>query len=204
MNAACGPHKVSPTSLAELCDALRSAGRGPATTDALVNALKHWVAAEQQAAAPARAYPVSGYQWKSLFLPDTSRVRMHFGGQWFYAVVSGDQLMFEGRPVSPRQMTLAIAGDGRNAWRDLWICLPGEKKWSPASRLRRALDNSVASVPASPVDAVTAAAMGLSEVLKTMLVLLEQANHPAEHHGERRLPKHRRLEDRLIDDFKAD
>jgi hypothetical protein len=199
MNAACSPQDKPPIGFAERCDYLRAASRTPAATEVLVHALRHWMAAEQEATVAA-----CGYQWKSLFLPDTSRVRMHVGGQRFYAAVVGDQLMFEGHPVSPRQMTLAIAGEGRNAWRDLWICMPGEKNWTPAARLRRALEKSASMAPASPIEAVTAATKSMSEAFKTMLILLEQANRPEERHSERRLPKHRRREDYMIDDFKAD
>ena len=40
-------------------------------------------------------------------------------GQNYYAKVVGDVILYEGRAVSPRQMTVAVAGPGHNAWRDL-------------------------------------------------------------------------------------
>lgn len=54
-------------------------------------------------------------------------------------------------------MTLAIAGDGRNAWRDLWLKLPGEHCFKPASRCRREHERIAAGLPANPLaDSVTA------------------------------------------------
>jgi len=47
--------------------------------------------------------------------------------------------MYEGRAVSPRQMTVAVAGPGHNAWRDLFVRRPGEL-WVSASRHRREIE----------------------------------------------------------------
>ena len=70
-----------------------------------------------------------GYQWKCLFLPDSTELRMYCGDDYFYARVVGDAIVYQGQRVSPRQLTMAIAGEGRNAWRDLWLLLPGESAW---------------------------------------------------------------------------
>ncbi|PWF54672.1 hypothetical protein C7C56_005815 [Massilia glaciei] len=117
-----------------------------------------------------------GYQWKSLFLPESTELRMTCAGQTFYARVEGDEIVYQGRPVSPRQLTLAIAGDGRNAWRDLWIRFPGETKWKTAACLRRALEKASAVAPVSPVEGITAAVAGLTEALKTALTFAGHAS----------------------------
>ena len=124
--------------------------------------------------------------------------------KWFYAEIIGDELMYRGRAVSPRQLTIAIAGDGRNAWRDLWICRPGDKNWSAADRLRRE-QASVADVkPPSPIEAMQAAAHSMSHALQTALALVEHVRHEAEQATDRRIARHRRRDDYLVDDCKAD
>lgn len=50
-----------------------------------------------------------------------------------YAGVADDAIVYRGVRVSPRQLTIAIAGAGRNAWRELWLLLSGESKWKLAS-----------------------------------------------------------------------
>ena len=107
--------------------------------------------------------------------------------------------MYRGRPVSPRQLTIEIAGDGRNAWRDLWILLPGEKNWACAARLRERMQNRLAALPQSPAQAMTAAAKAMSESLNAALVLIEHVDHQTKTLVERRAPKHRREYDLLED-----
>ncbi len=77
------------------------------------------LAFESEAPPPASPDHSRGYQWKSLFLPHGTELRMTSSRQSGYARVVGDRIMYEGRSVSPRGLTLAIAGEGRNAWRDL-------------------------------------------------------------------------------------
>lgn len=188
---------VPPAAYAELLDYLRVSGSTLSPAEAIGRALKHWMAAQREAAAP-----VQGYQWKCLFLPSGSRVRMHHEARCHYAEVSGEDLLYQGRPVSPRQFTLMVAGPGRNAWRELWVRLNGEKNWVRASKLRADLEQR--ATPTSPAEVMIAAARGMSEALQTTLALMEHASHEAAKIPERRLPKHRRLEDYMIDDCKAD
>ena len=202
MNALHSSNTIPTAALSELSDYLRTAGSTLTTTEAVVHALRLWIAAQREPAVPLR-----GYQWKCLFLPDGTHVRMSYDGTSYYANVAGDELVYQGQPVSPRQMTLAIAGDGHNAWRDLWIRRPGEKNWQSAWRLRRELESSASTQPATPtsqLEAVTAAAKTMSTALQTALLLVEHIDHHAQDHYERRVPKHRRKEDEMIDDCKFD
>jgi hypothetical protein len=89
-------------------------------------------------------------------LPDQTKLRMHAGARWHDADVVGDELVYQGRCVSPRQLTIAVAGDGRNAGRDLWARRPGEKSWAIASVLRRQLEQQAPSPVASPIVAMRA------------------------------------------------
>lgn len=114
---------------------------------------------------------------------------MSTAGSTYHARVVGDDIDFNGRKVSPRGMTLAIAGDGRNAWRDLYLKFPGERHFIPASRCRREQGRAVTppaasptdSSPAdsSPADSLNAAALTMVEALKTTLALMERASEQA-------------------------
>jgi len=81
-----------------------------------------------------------GYQWKNLFLPHGTQIRMQYKGQYFYAKVDGDQLLYEGVPTSPGSLANKIANSSRNAWRDLWIKRPQDKEWKLAADLRQELN----------------------------------------------------------------
>ncbi|MBA5639916.1 hypothetical protein H3H37_22920 [Duganella sp. LX20W] len=199
MNAGRSETAVPPATHAELSNYLRLSGSTLTTTEAVARAIQHWIEVQNETVAP-----LQGYQWKCLFLPDQSRVRMHVGEAWHYAEVVGDELMYHGRAVSPRQLTMLIAGDGRNAWRDLWIRRPGEKNWTAASQLRRQLEQQAHRPPTSHMDAMRAVASTMSDTLKTALTLVQHASYHAQEQVERRLPKHRRQEDFMIDDCKAD
>lgn len=85
----------------------------------------------------------SGYQWKNLFLPSGTQIRMQYKGQYYYAKVEGDSIIYNEKPVSPSTLANTIAGGSRNAWRDLWIKRPDpvrEEEWKLADNLRRAAD----------------------------------------------------------------
>lgn len=94
----------------ELAMFLRTSGSTLCLSEAITRAVKFWMAAQMDAATTSR-----GYQWKSLFLPDGTRLRMHFGCECFYAEIVEEQFRFAGHAMSPRGMTVAVAGPGRNA-----------------------------------------------------------------------------------------
>jgi hypothetical protein len=185
----------APATRDELLAYLRESGSALSPAEALASAVKLWIERERAAAGPER-----GYQWKQLFLPQSTRVRMRYADDWFCAEVVGDELIYQGRPVSPNRMVRQIAGDGRNAWLELWIRLPGEKHWKTAARLRALLADPPPSAPLSPSEAMVAAAKAMSDALNTALVLVEHANHQSQNTLERRLPRYRRGHD-LLDDI---
>jgi len=78
-----------------------------------------------------------GYQWKTLFLPDSTQIRMPYKGTFYYAKVEGDQILYEGKSISPGSMANKITSSSRNAWRDLWIKRPEDKEWILANACRR-------------------------------------------------------------------
>jgi hypothetical protein len=144
-----------------------------------------------------------GYQWKELFLPDGTDVRMRCDGDVYHARVNGDSIVYQGHRVSPRQLTLAVAGNGRNAWRDLSLRLPGEKRFQPASLLRHqvraATKPGEQTAPQSPSATIAAAAASMSEALRTALQLVEHSNAQSLPKYERRLDTHRRAADVLTE-----
>ncbi|HZV66271.1 MAG TPA: hypothetical protein VFG03_15300 [Telluria sp.] len=147
---------------------------------------------------------VRGYQWKCLFLPDGTELRMRFGGEVFYARVLEDAIVYQGQRLSPRQLTIAIAGDGHNAWRELWLLLPGESTWKLACLRRRELERQAVPAPASPADTIAAAAAAMSDLLKAALALAGHAQAPPARKIERRVNRARRADDYLADSCQLD
>ena len=57
---------------------------------------------------------------------------MPYKGEYFYAKVEGDEVVYDGNPVSPASMVNSISGTSRSAWRDMWFKRPKDKEWLPA------------------------------------------------------------------------
>ncbi|MFM9434274.1 hypothetical protein ACFDR9_001329 [Janthinobacterium sp. CG_23.3] len=195
---------LTPSTLLEL-DAYMHDARGRLSPSEIANlAIREWLARPENTPAAALGQGSRGYQWKEMFLPESTDVRMQYLGECFHAKVVGDALIFSGSRVSPRQMTLAVAGDGRNAWRDLSLRFPGNPRWKTACVWRRALRANAHSAPTSPIDAMAGAAASMSAALKAALLLVEHANARSVVQAERRLDRHRRKEDLMIDDCRRD
>jgi hypothetical protein len=198
--------------LRRLAAFLQETGSPLSTADAATMAINQWIATERGQLAAITLAPTRGYQWKTLFLPDGSELRVNYSGQAFYARVQGDSLVYEGWPVSPREFATKAAGAGRNAWREVWVLLPGERKWQPASLLRRRAEHEQARQhqtedmpkPVSPLEAMSAAAACMSDSLKAALALVEHANDKALPSYERRRPGARRSDDTLADTARLD
>ncbi|SET06225.1 hypothetical protein SAMN05216412_10314 [Nitrosospira multiformis] len=79
---------------------------------------------------------IRGYQWKNLFLPQGTQIRMQYKDTYFYAGVEDDKIVYHGKPISPGSLANTIAGTSRNAWRDLWIKRPEDKEWKRADECR--------------------------------------------------------------------
>ena len=135
---------------------MQATGDGRRLEQVVEAALKAWLAATAVAQPAAAAAAARGYQWKSLFLPEGSQLRIAVGGTYQVATVCGDRIMFEGRPYSPRQFVMHVTGQVRNAWLSLWIHCPGDARWHLADTRRRILRHTPARVlamaptPSSP------------------------------------------------------
>ena len=195
------PHHL----LTELALHLRNTGSDLSVAQAATAAIRAWITANtpQPPAPPADPEATHGYQWKSLFLPHGTELRMTTRQSTYNARVEGDHILFQGRRVSPRGLTLAIAGEGRNAWRDLWLKLPGERYWKSAQRCRSDQERSIrvqaATQAVTTVDTVAAAAVTMSDAVKTMLELMERLTAPPAPIDDRRIKPARRADDILAD-----
>ncbi|MES2077423.1 MAG: hypothetical protein V4462_17550 [Pseudomonadota bacterium] len=141
------PHPV----LLQLIAHLEKHG-GPQDLSAVMQAAVELWLSEQQSPRPGQP-SLHGYQWKSLFLPEGTRLRSWSYGEHNYAEVVGDQIIHNGRAVSPNQFARSFARSNRNAWSDLSVRRPGDKKWTIASRLRRELasEQTRADLAAAPL-----------------------------------------------------
>src|SRR5262245_24236781 len=100
-----------------------------------------------------------GYVWKQLFLPHGTIVRMKYQGQFHYAKVEGDDLVFDKKPISPSEFANEVTGTSRNAWRDLWIKRPTDQDYHLADTLR----SEVAEAEAKAAEAEAKAAAAEAE-----------------------------------------
>ena len=77
MKAARSANTIPTATFTALCDYLRISGSTLSTTDAIISAVTQWIAAGRTVAEPA-----CGYQWKQVFLPDGTQLRMQYEAQW--------------------------------------------------------------------------------------------------------------------------
>jgi hypothetical protein len=161
--------------LLKLVTHLRRLGGTQDLNEAMTTAIASWLAA--QSALPGAADPanVRGYQWKSLFLPEGTVLRSWSYGAHNYAVVEGDEIMHEGRAVSPNQFAQLFARSTRNAWTDLFVRRPGDKQFKLACRLREELAQESYSAPPSAPAQPDAA----SHLLAALLANVSSSATPA-------------------------
>jgi hypothetical protein len=79
-----------------------------------------------------------GYQWKDLFLPHGTGLRICHRGMCYFAQVEGDLLIADGKITTPNKWVEEICGSVRNAWRDIYIRRTLREGWSHASAWRAA------------------------------------------------------------------
>jgi hypothetical protein len=174
---------------------LKETGSMLTPAEAMNEAVDDWIARKRGQFPDMTIEPTRGYRWKELFLPDGTVLRMHRNGDTFDARVQGDALVYAGRSMTPRQMTVAVAGEGYNAWRTLWVLLPGLTRWQPAWRLRHKAEERARRPTLSPQEALAAAAECMSDTLRSALVLVDQAKSQALQPVERRKERQPRAAD---------
>jgi hypothetical protein len=106
----------------------------PIICDAIRAYMKPASPAPQQAAAPSEA----GYQWKELFLPEGTKLRACFGGEQYFAVVQGAEIIYGDSAISPSRFANLHGSGNRNAWKTVWLRLPENEGWLSAEVCRAA------------------------------------------------------------------
>ena len=109
---------------------LKQQGRLGQVSPALADAVALWLEKQQEAKG------TYGYQWKTIFLPEGTVLRSWSYGVHHYATVRGDQIIYQGRAVSPNQLAQHLGRSTRNAWNDLFIRRPGDKTFKQACVVR--------------------------------------------------------------------
>jgi hypothetical protein len=121
----------------ELSNFLQSKGDRRDPVHAVWDAIEYWLMNADWKPELLRQNDTHGYQWKSLFLPEGTQIRMPYKGQYYYAKVERDEIIYEGKSISPGSLANTITSSSRNAWRDLWIKRPDDKEWKLADECRR-------------------------------------------------------------------
>ncbi len=112
----------------------------PFVIEAIRNYIKPAPPAAQQPAAATEA----GYQWKQVFLPEGTRLRASFGRQPYFATVVGAEIKYDGHAVSPSCFANLHGSGNRNAWKAVWLRLPGSNEWLLADVCRSARKAAIA------------------------------------------------------------
>lgn len=112
----------------------------PFICEAIDSYMKAAPTARQQQASPSEA----GYQWKQVFLPEGTRLRACFGAQPYYANVEGADIKYGEHAVSPSCFANLHGSGNRNAWKAIWLRLPGSDEWLLADVYRSARKVAVA------------------------------------------------------------
>lgn len=121
----------------DLATFLRSKGDPRDPVSCVASAIDYWLDNADWKPELYSKRKTHGYQWKGLFLPDGTELRMQYKNTYFYAKVVSDELIYEGTPTSPANLANTIASTSRNAWRDLWIKRPEDNEWMLADEQRK-------------------------------------------------------------------
>ena len=114
----------------------------PFICDAIRNYLRP--AAAAQAEAQPDATSGAGYQWTQVFLPEGTRLRASFGGHCYFAVVEGGEIKYGEYAMSPSRFANLQGSGNRNAWKAVWLCVPGGEEWLLADVCRSARQAAIA------------------------------------------------------------
>lgn len=130
---------IATSQFVELVDFLREQGSDRDPVAAIEKAIDYWIdnaSWKQEDLLPEIFTKDKGYTWKDVFLPHGTSIRMRYKGEYHYAKVEGDYVLFGGQNMSPSEFANRVAGSSRNAWRDLEIRRPADEEWIPADQLR--------------------------------------------------------------------
>jgi hypothetical protein len=117
----------------------------PFVCEALRNYMNPAPVVQEQAAAPTE----SGYQWKEVFLPEGTRLRASFDHKQYFAVVAGAEIKYGEHAISPSCFANLFGSGNRNAWKAVWLRLPGSTEWLLADVCRAARKAAIARLMGS-------------------------------------------------------
>jgi hypothetical protein len=111
------------------------------------DAIRAWI--KPVPASPATPLPPlvtseAGYQWKEVFLPEGTRLRASFGGKAYFASVEGAEIKHGEHAISPSSFANLQGSGNRNAWKSIWLRLPGSDEWLLANVFRSARKGAIA------------------------------------------------------------
>lgn len=166
--------QISSALFLELANYLQEYGDGRDPSEVVEAALSSWLAAVRGV----QHEPLCGFQWKQLFLPEGTELRMTYRGCHATAKVVGNCVLYKATPMTPNRFAAEVAGSARNAWRDLSLRLPGQRYWKSAAMVRS--EQLRKPWPeASPAfqmhDPATAPAV-MAQSLRNALALIEKAS----------------------------
>jgi hypothetical protein len=131
---------------------------------------------------------VRGFQWKRLFLPEGTELRMTYLGRNAVAQVIGDAVIYQGQMTTPNKFVAEVAGTTRNAWEVLSVRLPGQRYWKYAKFIRQ--EQMRGSRPEVPPQFKPEAGAAVPEImaqsLRNALALIEKASRHRRGKMERR------------------
>lgn len=127
--------EVSLPTLHALLDYHAEHATGLTLADLADIAIREWLQRQRSAN---KALEPKHFFWKTVFLPDGTRLRICSREGPHYAEVVCGELIYEGEVVSPNQFVTASLRNVGNAWKVIYVLLPGDSDWTPALRLRHA------------------------------------------------------------------
>jgi hypothetical protein len=86
----------------------------------------------------------AGYQWKEVFLPEGTKLRASFDHQPYFAVVEGAEIKYGQEALSPSSFANLRGSGNRNAWKSIWLRLPGSGAWLRADVCRSVRQAAIA------------------------------------------------------------
>ena len=128
----------------ELVDFLRDEGSDRDPVETVEMAIVYWMgnaAMKPEDLLPEVTNNEMGYKWKQVFLPHATTIRMKYKGTYYYAKVQGDQVIYEGKSMTPSEFANKVANSSRNAWRDLEIKRPRDNGYVSANTVRQGSAN---------------------------------------------------------------
>jgi hypothetical protein len=163
--------QVDTDTLLRLISQLKIRG-GTQDLSAVINsAIEFWMREQSKLSKGSDPASLRGYQWKSLFLPEGTELRSWSYGECNYARVVGDEIIHNGKSVTPNQFAQSFARSTRNAWEDLRVRRPEDKQYKPACHLRAEL----AKQQSQPHTTVTGATAALSDTSAIALLAALQS-----------------------------